>query len=56
MNIRKLLNYYSWKRIRQMFFLSLSNLPMPGHQVRPYFVRWGRLSENLDRSQLLLRR
>lgn len=36
--------YLSWKRIRQHFWLSIANLPMPGHGIRPYFVRWGGVS------------
>lgn len=33
--------YYSIKRIKSLLFLSLSNLPMPGHNIRPVFVKMG---------------
>ena len=33
--------HYSLKRIKNLFFLSLANLPMPGHKVRPWIVRLG---------------
>lgn len=33
--------YFSWKRLWQHFWLSVANLPMPGHVIRPFFVKLG---------------
>lgn len=33
--------YLSWKRIRQFFWFTIANLPMPGHGIRPFFVKLG---------------
>lgn len=33
--------YLSFKRIKLYLLLWLSNLPMPGHGIRPWFVRLG---------------
>ena len=33
--------YYSFGRFKKLFFLALANLPMPGHKIRPFFVRLG---------------
>lgn len=33
--------YLSWKRIKEHFWLGIANLPMPGHGIRPFFVRLG---------------
>lgn len=31
--------YLSFKRLKQHFWLYIANLPMPGHGIRPFFVR-----------------
>lgn len=33
--------FITWKRLKQQFWLSIANLPMPGHGVRPFFVKMG---------------
>ena len=33
--------YYSIKRFKNLLFLYMSNLPMPGHKIRPRLVSWG---------------
>lgn len=33
--------YFSWKRIYQHFWLAIADLPMPGHVIRPFFVKLG---------------
>ena len=33
--------FITWKRLKQQFWLSIANLPMPGHSVRPFFVKMG---------------
>ena len=35
------MKFLSLKKIKNVFFLKLSNLPMPGHAWRPFFVRLG---------------
>lgn len=32
--------YFSRKRLKTVFCLAISNLPMPGHAIRPLFVKW----------------
>ena len=31
--------YLSCKRIKQHFWLGIANFPMPGHGIRPFFVK-----------------
>lgn len=33
--------FITWKRLKRIFFLKLSQLPMPGHVYRPFFVKMG---------------
>lgn len=33
--------YVTLKRIYQRFWLMISNLPMSGHGIRPWFVKMG---------------
>lgn len=36
-----LLQHYSLKRLKNLFFLYMANLPMPGHAIRPWLVKMG---------------
>lgn len=40
-SISKFLENYPLHRFKNLLFLSLANLPMPGHTFRPILVRWG---------------
>lgn len=33
--------YFTWKRVRQQFWMAVANLPMPGHFIRPFFIKLG---------------
>ena len=33
--------HYSMRRFKNLFFLGLSHLPMPGRIFRPLLVKWG---------------
>lgn len=35
------MKYLSFRKLKNVFFLKMSNLPMPGHVWRPFFVRLG---------------
>lgn len=41
MNIKSFLENYSLIRLKNLLFLYIANLPMPGHVIRPWFVKWG---------------
>ena len=41
MELRWFNKYYSLRRLKNIFFLSLSNMPMPGHKYRPRVVNMG---------------
>ena len=41
MKLKEFLVHYSVKRFKNLFFLGLSHLPMPGRIFRPLLVKWG---------------
>lgn len=41
MYLKKILRFYSFGRIIKLFFLTIGDLPMPGHGIRPKIIALG---------------
>lgn len=41
MTLRDVLKHYSLRRLKNLLFMNMANMPMPGHKFRPKMVAWG---------------